>query len=70
MKMVQYEGSLPWYQVRKVYIYELHWTLLILSECFTEYPKNLKKEKNTSTLIYCISDERYNLEDLLKSDMD
>lgn len=45
MKMVQYEGSLPWYQEKKSIYSELHWTLLILSECFTEYPKKLKKEK-------------------------
>ena len=32
--------------------------------------KNGKKEKKVVTLIYCISDEKYNLEDLLKSDMD
>ena len=32
--------------------------------------KKEKRKKKTTTLIYCISDERYNLEDLLKSDMD
>ena len=32
--------------------------------------KTKKGKKKTTTLIYCISDERYNLEDLLKSDMD
>ena len=32
--------------------------------------KDEKRKKKTTTLIYCISDERYNLEDLLKSDMD
>ena len=32
--------------------------------------KNEKRKKKTTKLIYCISDERYDLEDLLKSDMD
>ena len=32
--------------------------------------KNEKKEKKATTLIYCISDEKYNMEDLLKSDKD
>ena len=37
---------------------------------FYKIPKKIKEGKKIAILIYCISDGRYDLEDLLKSDMD
>ena len=48
-------------------------TLLDISHSigmFYRIPKKYKKKKNATALIYCISDEKYNMENLLKSDMD